>query len=94
MISQKTISLMICEILNIEYIDFSKPENFVKLLDLIFKYKKVFNLTMRKRVHNFIEDTLNILYEELQEAKIETPLQVKEFSCIIKNEYWSEDAAV
>lgn len=82
-------SRAICEQLGIDYIDFSKPENFVKLLDLLFKYKKHFNLYMRKRTQNFTEDVLNIFLEEIKETKIEYPLQVKEFSCIIKNEYWS-----
>ncbi len=44
---------------------------------------------MRKRTQNFTEDVLNIFLEEIGETKIEHPLQVKEFSCIIKNEYWS-----
>lgn len=90
--SKHAISQVICEELNIEYIDFSKPENFIKLLDLIFKYKKKFTLTMYKRQKNFLEDTLNIFCEELQEAKYEQPISVKEFACIVKNEYWSNDA--
>ena len=63
---------------------------FIKLLDLIFKYKKCFNLCIRKRIKNFQEDVLNIFLEELEDAKIEDPLQVKEFACIVKNEYWSK----
>lgn len=82
-------SRAICEQLGIKYIDFSKPENFIKLLDLIFKYKKHFNLNIRNRMKNFLEDTLEILLEEIEEAKYEHPLQVNEFSCIVKNEYWS-----
>ena len=82
------ISNLICELLKIDNIDFSNPENFVKLLDLIFQYKKHFNLSIRYRQKNFLEDTLNIFYEELEEARIEHPLQVKEFACIVKNEYW------
>lgn len=82
-------SRAICRQLGIDYIDFSKPENFIKLLDLIYKYKKCFNLNIRNRMKNFLEDTLEILLEEIKEAKYEEPLQVKEFACIIKNEYWS-----
>ena len=81
-------SNLICELLKIDNIDFSNPENFVKLLDLIFQYKKHFNLNIRYRQKNFLEDTLNVFYEELSEARIEHPLQVKEFACIVKNEYW------
>lgn len=83
-------SRLICEQLRIDYIDFSIAENFIKLLDLIFKYKKCFNLCMRKRIKNFQEDVLNIFLEELEETKFEQPLQIKEFACIIKNEYWSK----
>lgn len=83
-------SRLICEQLRIDYIDFSIAENFIKLLDLLFKYKKHFSLYMRKRVKNFQEDVLNIFLEELEETKFEHPLQIKEFACIIKNEYWSK----
>lgn len=83
-------SRLICEQLRIDYIDFSIAENFIKLLDLLFKYKKHFFLYMRKRVKNFQEDVLNIFLEELEETKLEQPLQIKEFACIIKNEYWSK----
>ena len=83
-------SKLICEQLKIDYIDFLIAENFIKLLDLIFKYKKCFNLCMRKRIKNFQEDVLNIFLEELEDAKINETLQVKEFACIVKNEYWSK----
>lgn len=83
-------SRAICEQLGIDYIDFSIPENFIKLLDLIFQYKKHFSLNIRNRMKNFHEDTLEIFLDELIEAKYEHPLQVKEFSCIVKNEYWNK----
>ena len=83
-------SKLICEQLKIDYIDFLFVVNFIKLLDLIFKYKKHFNLYMRKRIKNFQEDVLNIFLSELQETALEYPLQVKEFACIVKNEYWSK----
>ena len=83
-------SRLICEQLRIDYIDFSIAENFIKLLDLLFKYKKHFFLYIRKRVKNFQEDVLNIFLKELEETKLEQPLQIKEFACIIKNEYWSK----
>ena len=59
----------ICELLNIEYIDFSIPENFLKLMDLIFKLYKYFNLHIKYRINNFLEDTLSILSEEIEEEK-------------------------
>lgn len=83
-----SISELLCEQLKVEGIDFTKPANFVKLLDLIFQYKKHFNLSIRQRQKNFVEDTLNVFWEELEEARYEHPLQVKEFICIVKNEYW------
>lgn len=89
-VKRHKISMQICNQLQIEYIDFSEPENFLKLLDLIFKYKKHFSLYMNKREKNYQEDVLNILLKEFEEVKIEQPLQIKEFACIIKNEYWSK----
>lgn len=84
-----SISNLICELLKIGYtIDFSNPKNFVKLLDLLFRYKQYFHLNIKYRQKNFLEDTLRIFYEELEEMRIEHPLQIKEFSCMVKNEYW------
>ncbi|MBQ8460575.1 hypothetical protein IJ541_10820 [bacterium] len=85
-----SISELICEQLKVEGIDFTKPANFVKLLDLIFKFKKCFKLIINRRTKNFVEDTLNIIWDELDEAMYEHPLQVKEFICIVKNEYWEK----
>ena len=84
------ISELICEILKVETIDFSKPANFVKLLDLLFQYKKRFKLIINRRMKNFVEDTLNIIWDELDNARYEHPLQIKELTCIIKNEYWEK----
>lgn len=85
-------SRYICELLNIDYIDFSIPENFLKLMDLIFKFHKYFNLHIRSRVKNFLEDTLTVLQEEIEDEKFKHPLKIKEFACIVKNEYWSSNA--
>ena len=82
-------SKYICELLKIDYIDFSIPENFIKLMDIVFRLHKIFNLHIRQRIKNFLEDTLTILQEEIEDAKLEQPLKVKEFACMIKNEYWS-----
>ena len=82
-------SKYICELLKIDYIDFSIPENFIKLMDIIFRLHKFFNLHIRQRRKNFLEDTLTVLQEEIKEAKLEQPLKVKNFTCMIKNEYWS-----
>ena len=85
---EKNISKLICKQLEIEYIDFSIVENFVKLLDLIFKYKKYFTLQIHKKVKNFQEDVLRIFLEELESIKTEKPLEIKEFARIVKNENW------
>lgn len=85
-------SQYICKLLKVNYINFSIPENFIKLLDLIFKFNKHFNLHIRKRNSNFLEDTLDILSSEIEEDKFENPLRVKDFSCYVKNEYWSRNA--
>lgn len=85
-------SRYICELLKVEYIDFSIPENFIKLMDLVFKFHKFFNLHIRCRIKNFLEDTLVILQEEIEDAKLEQPLKVKEFACMIRNEFWSSNA--
>ena len=82
-------SKYICELLKIDYIDFSIPENFIKLMDIVFRLHKFFNLHIRQRTKNFLEDTLTVLQEEIKEAKLEQPLKVKNFTCMIKNEYWS-----
>lgn len=82
-------SKYICELLNIDYIDFSIPENFIKLMDVVFRLHKFFNLHIRQRIKDFLEDTLTVLQEEIEDAKLEQPLKVKEFACMIKNEYWS-----
>lgn len=91
-ISKQAASQMLCEQLNIDYIDFSIPENFIKLMDILFQFKKHFHLTINKRTKNFLEDVLNILWEEIEEARYENPIEVKEFACIVKNEYWSNDS--
>lgn len=83
-------SEMLCEQLNIEYIDFSIPENFIKLMDILFQYKKHFQLSINKRTKNFLEDVLNILWEEIEEARYERPLEVKEFACVVRNEYFND----
>ena len=59
-------SKQICELLNVRYVDFSIPENFINLLDLIFIFHQRFNLTIRSRINNFLEDTLTVLQEELE----------------------------
>ena len=82
-------SRIICQLLNIDYIDFSIPENFIQLMDLVFKFHKYFNLHIKSRNKNFLEDTLSVLSVEIEEEIYEHPLKVKEFACIIKNEYWS-----
>lgn len=83
-----TISELICEELKVERIDFSKPANFVKLLDLLFQFNKHFKLIINRRTKSFLEDTLNIIWEELDEKRYEHPLQIKELSCMVKNEHW------
>lgn len=85
-------SKQICELLNIRYVDFSIPENFINLLDLIFIFHQRFNLTIRSRINNFLEDTLTVLQEELEEAKYETPLKVKDFANRVKAYNWSDNA--
>ena len=85
-------SKYICELLKIDYIDFSIPENFLKLMDLVFILHKYFNLHIRSRVKNFLEDTLTVLQEEIEDAKIDQPLKVKKFACMIRNEFWSSNA--
>ena len=85
-------SRYICELLKIDYIDFSIPENFLKLMDLVFILHKYFNLHIRSRVKNFLEDTLTVLQEEIEDAKIDQPLKVKEFACMIRNDFWSSNA--
>lgn len=87
-----TTSKQICELLNVRYIDFSIPENFINLLDLIFIFHQTFNLNIRSRVKNFLEDTLTVLQEELEDAKYETPLKVKEFANRVKAFEWSSNA--
>ena len=82
-------SKYICELLSIDYIDFSISENFIKLMDIIFRLHKFFNLHIRQRIKNFLEDTLTVLQEEIKEAKLEQPLKVKNFTYMIKNEHWS-----
>lgn len=88
--SKNIISQMICHALNIKFIDFSKAENFIKLLDILFKLHGFFNLQIKRRKKNILEDTLEIIYEEIYENKVEHPLQIKELTCLINNEYWSE----
>ncbi|MDO5306862.1 MAG: hypothetical protein Q4E83_03795 [bacterium] len=88
--SKHITSQMLCEQFNIDYIDFSIPENFIKLMDLIFQYKKTFQLIITKRTKNFLEDVLNILWEEIEEAKYEKPIEVKEFACLLRNEYFND----
>jgi len=84
------ISMQICELLSIRFIDFSEPENFVKLMDLIFQYKKIFQLIMYKRTNSFLEDTLALLADEIIEAKTEKPLQVKEFSSFLQQAFHAD----
>ena len=87
-----TTSKQICELLNVRYVDFSIPENFINLLDLIFIFHQRFNLTIRSRINNFLEDTLTVLQEELEEAKYETPLKLKDFANRVKAYNWSDNA--
>lgn len=82
--------MQICELLSIRFIDFSEPENFVKLMDLIFQYKKIFQLIMYKRTNSFLEDTLALLADEIIEAKTEKPLQVKEFSSFLQQAFHAD----
>lgn len=82
--------MQICELLSIRFIDFSEPENFVKLMDLIFRYKKIFQLTMYKRTNGFLEDALALLADEIIEAKTEKPLQVKEFSSFLQQAFHAD----
>ena len=83
-----SISELICKELKVEGIDFTKPANFVKLLDLLFQFNKHFKLIINRRTKSFLEDTLNIIWEELDEKRYEHPLQIKELSCMVKNEHW------
>lgn len=77
-------SKMICDILRTEYIDFSKPENFIKLMDLLLTIHKYFNLQIKKKVFNFTDDTLNVFLSELEECRIEKPLYIKNFLATFK----------
>jgi hypothetical protein len=85
-------SKQICELLNVRYIDFSIPENFIDLLDLIFTFHHKFHLSIAHRIAGFMEDTLMVLIEELEEAKYETPLKVKEFANRVKAFNWYSNA--
>ena len=56
---------------------------------MIYGDYDVDGITSISVLKNFLEDTLTVLQEEIEDAKIEQPLKVKEFACMIKNEYWS-----
>ena len=81
-------SKYICELLKIDYIDFSIPENFIKLMDIVFRLHKFFNLHIRQRIKNFLEDTLTVLQEEIEDAKIEL---IKSFSQQLRDEIHADD---
>jgi hypothetical protein len=83
------ISQIICEEMRIDEINFENEKNFIKLLDLIFKYKNKFNLNIRHRKGGFIKDVLEIFYEELLEAKYEIPQDVKALKTLIQGETWT-----